>query len=215
MGVTIGRIAVADAGIRSRVEAAVRDVGAGTPREWLVSLSATASEPAWELIVEGPRRRRPSDAEWSVGALPGGGARYRRVLRGRSERTPDVVSGALRRLMWEEIQFRPHTVADPSVAQSFEHAVWSVLKSRSLPPRCVRFSPWKLDDGSLQYVCKVEMDPRFCLGELPWRWWSPLVDTPQQLAACLEDALAARAVQASPRPARTRAAAEQGAHAPA
>ena len=45
----------------------------------------------------------------------------------------------------------------------------------------VSFGVWD-DDGDVQFVCKVETPPGDPLSsEPPWRWWSPLFRTPEEL----------------------------------
>jgi len=56
----------------------------------------------------------------------------------------------------------------------------------------VRFLAWE-DGESVQYVCKVETPPGDpSNGEPPWRWWSSLFRTPQELRAELEAMVARR-----------------------
>ena len=56
----------------------------------------------------------------------------------------------------------------------------------------VSFGVWEGDDG-VQFVCKVEAPPGDPLGsEPPWRWWSPLFRTHEELRAELATMVARR-----------------------
>src|SRR5215212_6889958 len=98
---------------------------------------------------------------------------------------------------------------DSRLARQFEQAVAEALRGGEDVAGdarvSVRFNVWDGDDVP-RYVCKVE-----CSGAdardreaAPWRWWSPLVETPQELGQELRDALRAagrrRARPDDPRP---------------
>ena len=94
---------------------------------------------------------------------------------------------------------------DARLARHFEQVVAEALRGRedlvgSAPVR-VRFHVWDGDDVA-RYVCKVECSdaPGAHLEEPPWRWWSPLVQTPQELAQELREALRRRARPEEARP---------------
>lgn len=98
-----------------------------------------------------------------------------------------------------EIAFSPNPILerDPRLARQFEHVVLEALRGQAAlskqGPVQVRFHVWDGDDLP-RYVCKVE-----CAGvtgfestEPPWRWWSGLVETPQDLGQALREAVRTR-----------------------
>jgi hypothetical protein len=191
MALSIGEITVGDGAARSSIEDAVLEVGEQAGAEWRLSLTPSAEDRAWDLVVEGPRRRRALDGSWQVLAPGAGALRYERSLHGR-EQSAGFVRAAVRRLIWEDLDFRDDAHHDAATAAQFEDALWDVLRGYQVPPLTVRLSCWRGDPACLQYVCKVEVDPRFCYGEPQWRWWSALVKTPEQLAEALGAALGVR-----------------------
>ena len=70
-------------------------------------------------------------------------------------------------------------------------------------PVSVRFGVWT-DDGLTRYLCKVETPPAGPFGDEQWRWWSPLFETPEELASALREAVVRRqrgdAARPGPRP---------------
>jgi len=74
-------------------------------------------------------------------------------------------------------------------------------------PVAVQFGTWAAEDGRLQFVCRVEEPPATPFGaQTQWRWWSPLVDGPEQLRDALSAAVRAR--QGTPAERRPLSAAE-------
>jgi hypothetical protein len=77
----------------------------------------------------------------------------------------------------------------------------------------VSFGVWEGDDDGVRFVCKVETPPGDPLGtQPPWRWWSALFRTPEELRAELTTMIARRLGQspsdgASDQPGATSAAA--------
>jgi hypothetical protein len=66
----------------------------------------------------------------------------------------------------------------------------------------VQFGTWLADDGRLQFVCRVEAPPAAPFGgAVQWRWWSPLVDSPEQLREALSAAVQVRRRATDERPA--------------
>lgn len=105
----------------------------------------------------------------------------------------------------EVVSPNPIQERDPRLARQFEHVVREALRGldglAEPGPIHVRFSVWEGDDVA-RYVCKVE-----CAGtngfeapEPPWRWWSGLVETPQDLAQALREAVRARQARRRGRP---------------
>jgi hypothetical protein len=82
--------------------------------------------------------------------------------------------------------------APAETARAFENVVLELLAD--CPEPCaVQFSTWPAEDGRLQLVCRVETAPATPFGaELQWRWWSPLLDRPEELRASLSLAVQAR-----------------------
>jgi hypothetical protein len=90
------------------------------------------------------------------------------------------------------VDANPIARVDAALARAFEATVAGVL------PRgerlIVRFGLWEGEEDGVRYVCKLEELPPRRLGDRPaWRWWSPLVRTPAELAGVLRDAMQARA----------------------
>jgi hypothetical protein len=92
---------------------------------------------------------------------------------------------------------------DPGLAVAVEAQVRNILSDESLGSVTVRFRVCRDEDDEFQFICKVENPPRVDtdLG-LPWRWWSPLLETAEQFTAALEDGLRLRRARLSttPRP---------------
>jgi hypothetical protein len=82
--------------------------------------------------------------------------------------------------------------APSEMARAFENVALELL-SDSPEPCEVQFGTWPSEDGRLQLVCRVETRPATPFGaELQWRWWSPLLDGPEELRAALSVAVRAR-----------------------
>ena len=77
-------------------------------------------------------------------------------------------------------------------ARALEGVVHEVLAGAT-EPLDVQFGTWRADDGRTQFVCRVETPPADPFGaRLQWRWWSPLVDGPEDLREALTAAVQAR-----------------------
>jgi hypothetical protein len=87
---------------------------------------------------------------------------------------------------------RPVTGLSADIARAFENVVQEVLATS--PDACeVQFGTWPCEDGRVQVVCRVETAPATPFGgELQWRWWSPLLEGPEDLRAVLSAAVQAR-----------------------
>ena len=79
-----------------------------------------------------------------------------------------------------------------NLGRAFEQTVWSVLREQASEPLEVRFNLWRGAPGRTRYVCKVESAPSGTASPLPWRWWSSLVETPDELSGELEQAMERR-----------------------
>jgi hypothetical protein len=82
--------------------------------------------------------------------------------------------------------------APSETARAFESVALELL-AESPEPCEVQFGTWTSEDGRLQLVCRVETRPATPFGaELQWRWWSPLLDRPEDLREALSAAVHAR-----------------------
>jgi hypothetical protein len=82
--------------------------------------------------------------------------------------------------------------ASSDIARALEGVVRELLADAP-EPLDVQFGTWTADDGRAQYVCRVEERPASPFGgATQWRWWSPLVDGPEQLHEALSAAVQAR-----------------------
>jgi hypothetical protein len=70
--------------------------------------------------------------------------------------------------------------------------VLDVLRDEPAEPLSVRFGIWTGEPDGPRYVCKVEGTAPRDFEEPAWRWWSPLVRTPDELAAHLQAAIRSR-----------------------
>lgn len=195
MGLRMGRISVEDPRKEKALEEALVEVGCGLGEHWTARIT-TDARAAWELVLEGPQRFQATDPGWRVSPRNGAGARYRRFLRGESEKSVEFVKSIVRQLLWESIQFGDNPIwsHDARLGQAFEQAVWTVLRDQQKEPVHVRFNVWQDEPDGLRFVCKVEAvgGAGSDMRQPPWRWWSPLVQTPDELGSELEQAMARR-----------------------
>ena len=78
------------------------------------------------------------------------------------------------------------------VGDALETAVGEALQGLEDEDLEVRFGVWEGGDG-VQFVCKVETPPGDPLSsEPPWRWWSRLFRTPEELRGELARMVARR-----------------------
>jgi hypothetical protein len=82
--------------------------------------------------------------------------------------------------------------APAETARAFEDVALELLADS--PEDCeVQFGTWPSEDGRVLLVCRVETPPAAAFGgELQWRWWSPLLDRPDDLRAALSVAVRTR-----------------------
>lgn len=176
-------------------ERAARRLVSRAAEEWTLSVEAGSSGPT--LVACGPcRTTMPS--EW-VREVPDGTARdrwrYRRALASCPERSREAIEQIVRDLVWQPFEILPHALrrTDPALAGAFEATVLEALRFEPAEPLVIRFGVWDGDDAGTRYVCKVESVPVVRFDPPPaWRWWSPLVATPAELAAALAEALRSR-----------------------
>src|SRR5512134_2538137 len=89
----------------------------------------------------------------------------------------------------------PLAEQDPALAAAVESTLVEVLGTEGLGEVEVRFRVCREPDEGLRFICKVENPPvpEFELRQrLPWRWWSPLMETAQDFRAALQEALQVR-----------------------
>jgi hypothetical protein len=89
----------------------------------------------------------------------------------------------------------PLASQDPSLARAVEATLHDVLDAEDLGVLEVRFRVCREADEGLRFICKVENPPVAEIVErprLPLRWWSPLMDSVQDLRSALQDALQVR-----------------------
>jgi hypothetical protein len=196
---TIGRIDIGDAATRAGIRDVLDGIRAPGGSDWRAEIAA--ADDAWVLLVDGPRRLRPAEPEWTIVAAREGEARYRRLLRSAAERRASSIRTAVRKLMWEQIEVRENAIAvhDADLAEAMEHAVWDVLSGHDLPPVQVRLGSWCGASGERRYLCKVEARTLGQGGIPPWRWWSPMVCDADEVATWLQDMLQSREPGLRPR----------------
>ena len=189
MSLSISRVAVGDTGAEKALKDALGELGVPPGEEWMVSVSPSSGAGAWELTLEGPPRSKCDHIDWEI-VHRADRARYRKLFH-KAERDAQFVKRALRKLVWEAIQFRENPIwsVDPVLAEAFEKAVWNQLRREEMKPILVRFGVWREGPDGMKFVCKVEYASA---ADRPWSWWSSLVRTPDDLHHELEKALVAR-----------------------
>jgi hypothetical protein len=128
--------------------------------------------------------------EWEI-LQHEGNARYRRLLLGKDEQTLDYFKRAIRKLLWECVQFKDNPIRthSPKLGDAFEETVWSLLRNEDMKPVQVRFGIWREGPDGMKFVCKVEYaSDRACRGAGGRR----SCGIPQDLANELTRALASR-----------------------
>lgn len=93
-----------------------------------------------------------------------------------------------------EILENPIAAQDPLLAAEIEDEVHRALREEDLGTVQVRFRVCRDELYGLKFICKVENPPRVD-GEgaaLPWRWWSPLLETARDFRASLDEGLKIR-----------------------
>ena len=84
---------------------------------------------------------------------------------------------------------------DPALAAAVESTLKEVLEAEGLGEVEVRFRVCRELDEGLRFICKVENPPAPEFEQrrrMPWRWWSPLMETAQDFRTALQDALQVR-----------------------
>ena len=191
MGLTITAVSIGDPEIQREVREALSDLGAELGEDWTARIVADGNR-SWEFILDGPRRSMAPLADWEI-VRREESARYRRILQGQDEQRPRYVKNIARRVLWQRIEFRENPIRNVSgdLGAAFEEAVWDVLRHEPEPFQ-VRFGVWRDGPEALQFVCKVETTQTCGPARATWRWWSPLVRRPEDLAARLREAMEGR-----------------------
>jgi hypothetical protein len=89
----------------------------------------------------------------------------------------------------------PLASQDASLAKAVEATLHDVLDPEDLGLVEVRFRVCQEAEAGLRFICKVENPPVAEIAErqsLPLRWWSPLMESVQDLRSALQEALQVR-----------------------
>jgi hypothetical protein len=89
----------------------------------------------------------------------------------------------------------PLSAQDPALAAAVESTLKELLGPESLGELEVRFRVCQELNEGLRFICKVENPPLSDFEQrrrLPWRWWSPLMETAQDFRTALQEALQVR-----------------------
>jgi hypothetical protein len=189
MSLSIGRMAIGDADTERVLRNALGELGVPDGEDWHVSVSPNSAAGAWEVALDGPPRSKAEHIDWEIVHRPEG-TRYRKLFH-KAERDPLFLKRALRKLLWESIQFRENPIwaVDPGLAEDFEGAVWTEMRREDMRPIQIRFGVWREGPDGMKFVCKVEYATA---SDRPWTWWSSLVRTPDDLRYELQRALVNR-----------------------
>lgn len=93
-----------------------------------------------------------------------------------------------------QILENPITTQNQALGREVEHELYDVLGGAALGRLEVRFRVCQDDVRGIKFICKVENPPQveFEGSSAPWRWWSPLMETAEELRDALRDALEIR-----------------------
>jgi hypothetical protein len=113
---------------------------------------------------------------------------------GRSQTKPTALTSQGHPPSRVEIVENPIAAQDPQLAAEIEDAVQRALRDEDLGTVQVRFRVCRDELYGLKFICKVENPPRVD-GDgaaLPWRWWSPLLETARDFRESLDEGLKIR-----------------------
>jgi hypothetical protein len=189
MSLSIGQLSIGDGDTERALRDALGELGVPAGEDWQVSVSPSSAAGAWEVALQGPPRLKSEHIDWEI-VHRADGTRYRKLFH-KAERDPRFLKRALRKLLWESIQFRENPIwsVDPILAEAFEKAAWNQLRYEEMKPVQVRFGVWREGPDGMKFVCKVEYASA---SDRPWTWWSSLVRTPDDLHHELQKALVSR-----------------------
>jgi hypothetical protein len=93
-----------------------------------------------------------------------------------------------------EIVENPLAGQNPRLGADVEEEVQRALRDENLGPVQVRFRVCRDESDGLKFICKVENPPRVDGDGTapPWRWWSPLLETSEELRDSLDEGLKIR-----------------------
>ena len=87
---------------------------------------------------------------------------------------------------------------DAALAAAVEGVLRRILAGESVGQVDVRFRVCRDECDGFRFICKVENPPRVDTEVMmPWRWWSPLLETADDFAAALEEGLRVRRARLS------------------
>jgi hypothetical protein len=123
--------------------------------------------------------------------------------------TPTPAEASARERLSGRIQFPDHAwVQDTPVASAFHEALCDALLGEDPERLRVRCGVTRDEANALRFMCKVEYAADASAdgpAGYAWSWWSPLVETPQQLVAEVRGALRQRRDRLNGRTRRPRA----------
>ncbi len=100
-----------------------------------------------------------------------------------------------------EIVENPLHRHDGALAAAVERELLRILGEENVGEVRVRFRVCSGESDSVRFICKVENPPCVDAGVvMPWRWWSPLLESAAEFAAALEDGLRVRRARLSMAP---------------
>lgn len=92
-----------------------------------------------------------------------------------------------------EIVENPLHRHDAALGAAVEEELRRILAGENVGHVRVRFRICRDDEDRARFICKVENPPQVETDVMvPWRWWSPLLETADDFAAALEDGLRVR-----------------------
>ena len=135
MGMSIGRLSVANSEAELGLRSVLDELDVPEGEDWTASISASSATGAWEVVFDGAPRTKADHVEWEIVAHDGV-ARYRRLFLGKDEQTTDYFKRSIRKLLWECVQFKDNPIRNhnPKLGEAFEEAVWNLLRHEDMKP---------------------------------------------------------------------------------
>jgi hypothetical protein len=97
-----------------------------------------------------------------------------------------------------EILENPLHRQDAALGAAVETELKRILAGESVGHVNVRFRVCRDESDAFRFICKVENPPRVDTEVMmPWRWWSPLLETADDFAVALEEGLRVRRARLS------------------
>ena len=93
-----------------------------------------------------------------------------------------------------QVLANPLPQQDAALARAVEETLFELLGPEALGRLEVRFRVCRELSEGLRFICKIENPPVSGLEpyRMPWRWWSPLMETAQDFRTALLEALIVR-----------------------